>query len=292
MIYWKIHDEILWFDDKLYLLEQLRNSILISNHDNLLTDYFKIKKILKLMQRKYYWFNENNNSNAFLNIRKLIKNYCETCAVCKCSKTLKHKSFEKLQTLLTLEFKWSNLMLNFVTSLSINRNWNEVEYDSILIMIDRLTKMIHYISIIKIISVEDLTKIFIKEVVRLHDLFLFIIIDKKSLFTSSFWSTFCYIMKIKRKFLSRFMLKRTNKLNVKITSWNNISEFMWTFNKTIKWNYFLWLNSHITMQSTFLWKCHFLKSCLNTRRKWREKISWIIELSQNLLSNMLKNWIN
>ena len=206
-------------------------------------------------------------------MRKLIKNYCEICVVCKRNKVLKHKSFEKLQTLFIFEFKWSNLTMNFVTSLSISRNWNEIEYDSILMMIDRLTKMIHYILIIKIINVENLTKIFIKKVVQLHDFFLFIIIDRKSLFILNFWSTLCYIMKIKKNFLSRFILKRTSRLNVKITSWNNILKLMWIFNKIIKWNYFLWLNSHIIMQSTFSRKCHLLKSCLNIRRKWREKIS-------------------
>ena len=138
------------------------------------------------MQRKYYWFNENNNSNILLSMRKLIKNYCETCIVCKRNKIFKHKLFEKLQTLFTFEFKWSNLTMNFVISFSINWDWNKIEYNSILIMIDRLTNMIHYISIIKIINVENLTKVFIKKIVQLHDLFLFIIIDKRSLFISSF----------------------------------------------------------------------------------------------------------
>ena len=32
-------------------------------------------------------------------------------------------------------------------------------------MIDQLTKMIHYISIIKIINAENLTEVFIKEIV-------------------------------------------------------------------------------------------------------------------------------
>ena len=123
-----------------------------------------------------------------------------------------------MQTLFIFEFKWSNLTMNFVINLSINRNWNEVEYDSILMMIDRLTKMIHYISIIKIINVEDLIKIFIKKVVRLHDLFLFIIIDRKSLFILSFWSTFCYTMKIKRKFFIAFY----SQINKQIERQNNI----------------------------------------------------------------------
>ena len=94
--------------------------------------------------------------------------------------------------------------MNFVTNLLINRDWNEIKYDSILMMIDRLTKMIHYISIIKIINVENLTEVFIKKVVRLHDFSLFIIINKESLFILNFWSTFCYTMKIKRKFFIAF----------------------------------------------------------------------------------------
>ena len=53
-------------------------------------------------------------------------------------------------------------------------------------MIDRLTKMIYYILIMKIISVEDLTKVFIKKIVQLHDFFLSIIINKKLLFILSF----------------------------------------------------------------------------------------------------------
>ena len=85
-------------------------------------------------------------------------------------------------------------------------------------MIDQLTKMIHYISIIKIINVENLTKIFIKKIIQLHDFFLFIIIDKKLLFILNFWSTFCYIIKIKRKFFIAFH-SQTNK---QIECQNNI----------------------------------------------------------------------
>ena len=53
-------------------------------------------------------------------------------------------------------------------------------------MINRLTKMIHYILIIKIINVENLINVLIKKIVRLHDFFLSIIIDRKSLFILSF----------------------------------------------------------------------------------------------------------
>ena len=87
---------------------------------------------------------------------------------------------------------------------SINRNWNEIEYNSILMIINRLTKMIYYILIIKIINVENLTKVSIKKIIQLHDFSFFIIINRKLLFILSFWSTLCYTMKIKKKLFIAF----------------------------------------------------------------------------------------
>ena len=151
-------------------------------------------------------------------MKKLIKNYCEICVVCKRNKTSKHKSFEKLQTLFILEFKWLNLTMNLVMNLSINRNWNKIKYNSILMIIDRLIKMIHYILIIKIINVENLTEVFIKKIVWLHNLFLFIIIDRELLFISNFWSTFYYIIKIKKQLFIAFYFQT----NEQIERQNNI----------------------------------------------------------------------
>ena len=71
-------------------------------------------------------------------------------------------------------------------------------------IIDLLTKMIYYILIIKIINAEDLTKIFIKEIIWLHNFSLFIIINRKLLFILNFWSTLYYIMKVKNKFFIAF----------------------------------------------------------------------------------------
>ena len=166
---------------------------------------FKMNKILKLFRRKYYWLNlRNHEQNMFVDMFEFVKDYVENCAICKRSKTFKHKFFEKFQFLFVLQYRWFDFTMNFVTNLSINKDWNEVKYDNILVVVDRLTKMNHYISIIKTIKVKDLTNVLIREIIRYHELSTSIIIDRDSLFTFEYYSFLCYALKIKKKTFTTF----------------------------------------------------------------------------------------
>ena len=72
------------------------DNVIRDNHDNSLANYFEIAKTLKLIRRKYYWSNQN-----FIEVsemRQQIKKHCETCVVCKRSKTSRHKSYDELSS--------------------------------------------------------------------------------------------------------------------------------------------------------------------------------------------------
>ena len=71
-------------------------------------------------------------------------------------------------------------------------------------MINRLTKMNHYVSIIKTIKIKNLTNVFIKEIIRYHEFFTIIIIDRDSLFTFEYYSFLYYALKIKKKTFTTF----------------------------------------------------------------------------------------
>ena len=60
-------------------------------------------------------------------------------------------------------------------------------YDSIWVIIDRLTKSAHFIPVKVTYNAEKLAKIYISEVVRLHGVPLSIISDRGTQFTSKFW---------------------------------------------------------------------------------------------------------
>ena len=59
--------------------------------------------------------------------------------------------------------------------------------DAIWVIVDRLTKSAHFIPIKEDYALEQLTKIYIKEVVRLHEVPISIVSDRDLRFTSNFW---------------------------------------------------------------------------------------------------------
>ena len=76
--------------------------------------------------------------------------------------------------------------MNFIIDLSNSRNYTNTIFDSIFVIVCRLTKMIYYISCVKNIFFENFADIFIRKIVKFHDFFLFIITDKEFVFTSRY----------------------------------------------------------------------------------------------------------
>ena len=58
--------------------------------------------------------------------------------------------------------------MDFVTGLSISANWKDDSYDLILVIVDRLIKMVHYKSLKATIDASSLAKVSIDVVVRHH----------------------------------------------------------------------------------------------------------------------------
>ena len=202
---WTNENEILRFDNKLYVSKRFRFDVLQKCHDDSFANHFEMNKILKLFRRKYYWFDSRNyEQNMFIDMFEFVKKYVENCAICKRNKTFKHKFFENFQFLIVSQYKWSNFTMNFVTNLSTSKNWNEIKYDNIFVVIDHFTKMNHYVSIIKTIKIKNLTNVFIKKIIRYHEFFTFIIIDRDFLFTFEYYFFLCYALKIKKKTFTTF----------------------------------------------------------------------------------------
>ena len=78
--------------------------------------------------------------------------------------------------------------MDFMTVLPISINWKEDSYDSILVIIDWLTKMVHYKPVQITIDAFGLVKVIIDKVVHHYSLPDLIVINQSSLFTSEFWS--------------------------------------------------------------------------------------------------------
>nr|GEY08446.1 reverse transcriptase domain-containing protein [Tanacetum cinerariifolium] len=82
-------------------------------------------------------------------------------------------------------WKWERITMDFVTKLPKTSNG----HDTIWVIVDRLTKIAHFIPIRETDSMETLTRLYIKEIVSRHGVPISIISDRDSYFTSRFWQS-------------------------------------------------------------------------------------------------------
>ncbi len=83
------------------------------------------------------------------------------------------------------------MSIDFVISLSISANWKGDSYDSILVIIDQLTKMVHYVLIKVMIDTPSLANVITDVVIYYYGVLESIVTDQGSLFPSKFWSSLC-----------------------------------------------------------------------------------------------------
>ena len=83
-------------------------------------------------------------------------------------------------------------------------DWKGNSYDSILVIVNWHSKMVHYKPVKVTINALGLTEVIINVVVRHYGLSDSIVTDQGSLFTSKFWSLLCYFLGIKRRLSTAF----------------------------------------------------------------------------------------
>ncbi len=94
--------------------------------------------------------------------------------------------------------------MDFVNGLPVSTNWKGETYDSILVIVNKLTKMVHYEPVKVTIDTPGLAEVIMEAVVRHHGLPDSIVSNRGSVFTSKFWSSLCYFLGLKRKLSTAF----------------------------------------------------------------------------------------
>ncbi|WMV07939.1 hypothetical protein MTR67_001324 [Solanum verrucosum] len=75
--------------------------------------------------------------------------------------------------------------MDFVIGLSLTLG----KYDSVWVIVDRLTKSAHFAAVKTNYNSEQLAKIYSREIFRLNEILIFIVSDRGTQFTSHFWSS-------------------------------------------------------------------------------------------------------
>ena len=94
--------------------------------------------------------------------------------------------------------------MDFVTGLPILTDWKRDSDNSILVIVNQLTKMVHYKLVKVTINAPGLAEVIIDVVMKHHGLPDSIVTNRGSLFTSKFWSSLCYFLGIKQRLSNAF----------------------------------------------------------------------------------------
>jgi hypothetical protein len=114
-----------------------------------------------------------------------IAKYVASCGICQKVKAEHKRSAGLLKPLEIPKWKWENIAMDFVVGLPRSPRGK----DAIWVVIDRLTKVAHFILMKQTSLAVDLVPLYIKEVVRLHDVLKSIVLDRHSKFVSKFWQS-------------------------------------------------------------------------------------------------------
>ncbi|KAI4304520.1 hypothetical protein MLD38_040016 [Melastoma candidum] len=117
-------------------------------------------------------------------MKRDVAQYVSRCLTCQRVKIEHRRSGGELQPLPIPEWKWDEIAMDFVTNLPRTVQG----FDSVWVIVDRLTKSAHFIPISVTYSVAKLAKLYVKEVIRLHGVPSVIVSDRDARFTSRFWS--------------------------------------------------------------------------------------------------------
>ena len=193
---WKSLDDVIYYDSKVYILQNstLCNAVISQYHDDVFTGHFRKLRTAELMRRSYDW------PGAVRDVWR----YCHDCVKCQKAKPSHHKPYRLLNPLPVSTEPWHTVTMNFITDLPLSSTYESMMWDLILVIVNKLTKMAHYIPVQKMMLVADFIEVFIRDIIRHHGVPEVLITDRDKLFTSEQWTSFCFHMRCRRNLSTAF----------------------------------------------------------------------------------------
>jgi hypothetical protein len=124
---------------------------------------------------------------------------------------------------------WTSISMDFITNLQSSK-----AFDSIFVVVDRLTKMTHFMPCNKTITCEETAKLFFDNIYKYHG-----VLDKSSLIVvhsspRSFGNHFSKSLRSRSSYLLSKIFRLMDKYKGLIKSWSNICVVPSTTIKTIE----------------------------------------------------------
>ena len=151
---------------------ELQTKILKLSHDSELVGHMGITKTQELISRDFWW----------PKFRQVVTDYVNSCDICQRAKPTRHAPHGLLQPLKSPAAAWTHLTMDFIVALP-----ESCGFDAILTIVDRFSKMAHFVPCRTTATAEDLYDLIKWNVIRLHGVPEDIVTDRGTQFNAHFW---------------------------------------------------------------------------------------------------------
>ncbi|WVZ75866.1 LOW QUALITY PROTEIN: hypothetical protein U9M48_023889 [Paspalum notatum var. saurae] len=164
-----------WYKDRVCVPEVdiIRKLILSEAHDTTYSIHPGSTKMYHDLKEMFWWYG----------MKRAVAEYVAVCDTCQHVKAEHQRPTGLLQPLKIPEWKWEEISVDFIVGLPRTQKG----YNSIWVVVDRLTKVAHFIPVNTTYLGARLAELYISRIVCLHGVPKRIISDRGSQFTSRFW---------------------------------------------------------------------------------------------------------
>ncbi|CDJ32458.1 H0124B04.16 protein, related [Eimeria mitis] len=171
-------------------LPEFLSHLLYRHHDHVTAGHRGERKTFLSLSKLYYW----------PGMRVYTTAYVESYVKCRASKALSQRQAGLLQPLLVPSRRWSHVSLDFITDLPLTPRG----HDCILVIVDSLSKMVHFIRTKKTATTADTIELLADRWIRYHGVPDVLISDRDPRFQSQLWQQLCQRFHIKRAMSSPY----------------------------------------------------------------------------------------
>ncbi|KAJ1025486.1 hypothetical protein NDA13_004296 [Ustilago tritici] len=192
-------------------VKHLRFMVMSQCHDGITTGHVGQDVTIKAVQQHYWW----------PNMAAWIADYVYSCPVCTRYKAPRHWPYGLLQPLATPEQPWASISLDFIEGLPQSKG-----YDSILVIVDRVTKYAILAPTTKTVTVEQTAMLIWRHLIRRFGVPNHMVSNWGRQFISKAWKEFAGIMGAKHSLSMAYHLQTDGQ-----TEWVNqvVEQYLWMY---------------------------------------------------------------
>jgi len=181
---------LLYRRNLLWVPKGLVQQVIKSEHDTKVAGHMGQDKTIELIRRNFWWPKMNER----------IIDFVRSCPECQQNKAARHSPYGLSSPLELPYAPWQSIAMDFITELPVSD-----ECDQLWVVIDRFTKMAHFLALRREgKTAAGLAVIFAREVWKHHGLPTDIVSDRDSRFTSETWKEFLQLLGIRPRMSTAF----------------------------------------------------------------------------------------